>query len=67
MLKLYGTAEAVKLRREEEAEREVLFHLTASHRALLSALALGGLLCEHFQHSGAKRKEGMILNGKGLD
>lgn len=38
MLKLYETAEAVKLRRKEEAERKVLFHLTASHNALLNFL-----------------------------
>lgn len=38
MLRLCETAEAVKLRREEKAERKVLFHLTASHHALLSLL-----------------------------
>lgn len=38
MLKLYETAEAVQLRRKEEAERKVLFHLIASHHALLSLL-----------------------------
>lgn len=38
MLKLHETAEAVKLGREKEAERKVLFHLTASHRALPSLL-----------------------------
>lgn len=69
MLKLHETAEAVKLGREKEAERKVLFHLTASHRALPSLLlSLVDSCVSIFNILEQKeRKEGMVLNGKELD
>lgn len=54
LVKLHGTAEAVKLRREGEAEmrrgRSCFIFLLLAVRCPEVAFALDGLFCEHFQH-----------------